>query len=584
MKNKRQAATLLFATSYFIASYTGVNVSAESEDVSPAVSVERKPNIIYILADNLGFGDVGFNGQMYVETPNIDRLAQDGMQFTQHYAGCTICAPSRCSLITGLHTGHCTVKANDDTPLNAEDVTVAELLQKNGYKTGIIGKWGLGNFGTTGFPNKKGFDYFFGFDDQTLAHSYYPATLYRNAEIVKLNNTATQKKDYTHDLFTNEALEFIKNNKDSPFYLYLAYTIPHSELVVPDLGEYANEKWPEKEKIFAAMVSRMDRDIGKLQEKLVECGIEKNTVVMFASDNGPQNTDGHDPAFFKSSGPFRGIMRDMYEGGIRVPFVVKWPGKIQAGSSSDHISGFWDFMPTACEIAGINPPEGIDGISYLPTLLGKGQQKKHEYMYWEFHEKGGKRAVRMDDWKAVRLNADKNPNSPLELYNLKTDIMEKNNIASKHPDIVAKMEQIMKSAVGKPTVKVSGSTTVNTPQTASNHNTIKVEIDGISHTFNPAPILVNDRTMVPMRAIFEIMGATVSWEEATETVTAVKGDTTVVLKIGSTEAKVNGATKVLDAPAMLYQDRTMVPLRFISEALGADVEWVEATNTVKITR
>jgi len=434
----------------------------------------KRPNIIFILADDLGYGDLGCYEQKEIATPNIDRMATEGMKFTDHYAGSTVCAPSRCCLMTGLHTGHAHIRGNALIPLRPSDVTVAELLKKAGYTTGIIGKWGLGEAGTTGIPNKKGFDYWFGYLNQRHAHNYYPEFLWRNEDRVPIEGNKLPKPEpggwgesaskvtYSPDLFTKEALTFVEQNKDRPFFLYLAYTIPHANneagqngMEVPSLGRYADKDWPPPQKGHAAMITRMDGDIGKIMAKLKELGIDNNTIVMFSSDNGPHKEGGADPAFNKSSGLLQGYKRDLYEGGIRVPMIARWPGKIKAGSKTNHISAFWDFLPTCCELVGIETPKDIDGISILPTLLGKPErQKKHEFLYWEFHEQGKKQAVRMGDWKGVRLNVAKNPDGPMELYNLKTDIGEQHNVANQpairlagqHPEIVTRIEKYMKAA------------------------------------------------------------------------------------------------------------------------------------------
>lgn len=423
-----------------------------------------RPNIIFILADDLGFGDLGCYGQKVIQTPHLDRMAAEGMRFTDHYAGSTVCAPSRCCLMTGLHTGHALIRGNATVPLRPSDVTVAELLKGAGYATGIIGKWGLGEEGSTGIPNRQGFDYWFGYLNQRHAHNYYPTYLWRNEEKVWLANevrdvnppggVATKRVQYSHDLFAEEALAFVERNKDNPFFLYLPFTIPHANneakdkgMEVPSLEPYEGRDWPEPQKGHAAMITRMDRDIGRLMARLEKLGLDKNTLVMFSSDNGPHKEGGADPEFFHSSGPLRGYKRAVYEGGIRVPLIARWPSIIEPGSWSNHISAFWDFLPTCCELAGVEPPEGIDGISMVPTLLGlRWRQLWHEYLYWEFHEQGKKQAVRMDDWKGVRLNVAKEPDGPIELYNLKDDIGETRNIAARHPDIVAKIEECMKAA------------------------------------------------------------------------------------------------------------------------------------------
>ncbi|MHC4495795.1 MAG: sulfatase-like hydrolase/transferase [Planctomycetota bacterium] len=410
----------------------------------------NEPNIIFILADDLGYGDLGCYGQKTIKTPNIDKLAGEGMKFTDHYAGSTVCAPSRCCLMTGLHTGHALVRANGNVPLRASDVTVAELLKDAGYSTGIIGKWGLGEAGSTGIPNKQGFDYWFGYLNQRHAHNYYPTYLWRNKEKVSLKNevnhviggrdrtpggVATKRVEYSHDLFAEEALGFVEQNKDRPFFLYLPFTIPHANneaggkgMEVPSFGPYSDKDWPDPQKGHAAMITRMDGDVGRLMAKLKKLGLDENTVVMFSSDNGPHKEGGGDPAFFNASGPLKGYKRALYEGGIRVPMIARWPGRIKVGSVSDHISAFWDFLPTCCELVGVEAPEGIDGISMVSTLLGESRrQKKHEVLYWEFHEQGKKLAVRMGNWKGVRLNVAKKPDGPIELYDLRDDIGERNN-------------------------------------------------------------------------------------------------------------------------------------------------------------
>ena len=425
---------------------------------------KKRPNIIFILADDLGYGDLGCYGQATIKTPNIDRMAEQGMRFTDHYAGSTVCAPSRCSLMTGQHTGHCLVRGNARVPLRPSDVTVAELLKAAGYATGIVGKWGLGEAASTGIPNKQGFDYWFGYLNQRHAHNYYPDYLWLNEEKVRLKNivkpvnppggVATKRLEYSHDLFTKEALAFLERSQDKPFFLYLAYTIPHANnearqkgMEVPSLGQYADKDWPEPQKGHAAMITRMDRDIGRLFAQLKQLGIDDDTLVMFSSDNGPHKEGGADPAFFESWGPLRGYKRALYEGGVRVPMIARWPGKIKAGSVTNHVSAFWDLLPTCTELAGIEAPENIDGISYLPTLLGKPKkQKEHGYLYWEFHEQGKRQAVRMGDWKGVRLNVAKNPNGPIELYSLKDDLREKHNVADQYPEIVGRIEKYMKAA------------------------------------------------------------------------------------------------------------------------------------------
>ena len=428
------------------------------------VSAQVKPNIVYILADDLGYGDLGCYGQKDILTPNIDRLAAEGMRFTQHYAGSTVCAPSRCALMTGLHTGHCHIRGNARVNLRPEDVTVAEVLKGAGYATGLCGKWGLGVEGQEGVPNRQGFDYFYGYLDQGHAHNYYPTFLVRNEERVPLPNIVPEPKDsgagvatgkvaYSHDLIAQEGLDFVRRSAQQPFFLYWALTLPHANneageagMEVPDHEGYKDKDWPENKKNMAAMVSRMDRDVGRLLDLLKELGIDENTLVIFTSDNGPHQEGGNDPDWFDSNGPLRGIKRDLYEGGIRVPHIARWPGHIAPGSTSDHVAAFWDFFPTASAAAGVAPPEGLDGISYLPALTGGTDQGNHDYLYWEFTEQGGKQAIRQSDWKAIRLNVAENPNGPLELYNLSNDPAEEKNVAAELPDVVAHLSVLMAGA------------------------------------------------------------------------------------------------------------------------------------------
>ena len=431
------------------------------------VGTGRKPNIIFILADDLGYGDLGCYGQEKIKTPNIDRLAAEGLRFTDHYAGSTVCAPSRCCLMTGYHTGHAYIRGNSEVrpmgqkPLPEGTVTVARLLKEAGYTTALTGKWGLGGPDSAGIPNRQGFDHFFGYLCQRHAHNYYPEFLFRNQEKVALQGNrvenprpdgagvAIEKGQYSHDLCMKEALKFVEQNRANPFFLYLAVTIPHANneagsegMEVPSDEPYSVRDWPRQQKNHAAMITRLDSDIGKLMEQLKKLGIDRDTLVFFTSDNGPHREGGADPEFFDSNGPLRGIKRDLYEGGIRVPMIARWPGKIKAGSVTSHVSAFWDFLPTAAEAVGIAVPADIDGISYLPTLLGK-KQRKHEFLYWEFHEgRASKQAVRLDDWKAVRLH----PNAELELYNLQTDIGEQANLADRHPEVVSRIENYLKRA------------------------------------------------------------------------------------------------------------------------------------------
>lgn len=397
-----------------------------------------KPNVIFILADDLGYGDLGCFGQSQIKTPQLDRLAAEGMRFTQAYAGTTVCAPSRCALMAGLHTGHSHIRGNKEIqpegqePMPADTFTVAHLMQRAGYTTGIIGKWGLGHPGSASTPEKMGFDYFFGYNCQRKAHEYYPPSLWRGTNIVKLEG-----KTYSHDLMAQEALEFVRRNKEKPFFLYLPFTIPHGKFQVPDQGQYAGKDWPNQFKNIAAMISRLDNDIGRLISLLEELGLDKNTLVFFASDNGA----GYDPGFFQSSGPLRGRKRDMYEGGLRSPSIAWWRGKIQPGIASEQVWAFWDIMPTLAELTAQDLPVPTDGISILPALL-ENRPVEHPPLYFEFHERGFSRAARIGDWKAVSLGTAR----PLELYNLKTDLGEQHDAAADHPNLVKQFNDFFKSA------------------------------------------------------------------------------------------------------------------------------------------
>jgi len=413
------------------------------------------PNIIYIQADDLGYGDLGCYGQKRIETPNIDRMAGEGIRFTQVYAGSTVCAPSRCALMTGLHTGHARIRGNrrPGLPLRPEDTTVAEVLKSAGYRTGIFGKWGLGGAGSQGIPNLKGFDEWFGYLDQVHAHNYYTDHLWRNQEEVFLTkNFGGLKGQYSHDLFTQEALKFLNESQERPFFLYLAYTLPHAnnELgratgngieVPPEKSPYADQDWPEPERNFATMVSRLDRDVGMILTELHRLALDSRTIVFFTSDNGPHQEGGHDASFFESSGPLRGGKRDLYEGGIRVPMIVRWTDTIPPHQVSDQIWAFWDFLPTAAELAGSKPPSRLDGISVVPALLGQ-PQASHPFLYWEFHEHGFARAVRMGDWKGLRRGR----HGAMELFDLRSDLRESNDIARNHPEIVKQIADIMETA------------------------------------------------------------------------------------------------------------------------------------------
>jgi len=436
-----------------------------------------KPNIIYILADDLGYGDVGYNGQQKFNTPNIDRLAADGMTFTQHYSGSAVCAPSRSAFLTGQHTGHTPIRGNKEIrpegqyPMPDSVYTLTEMLKEVGYTTSVFGKWGLGYPGSEGDPNYQGVDEFFGYNCQRLAHHYYPYYLWHNQEKVILEgNKEINQNDYAPGLIHDEALKFIEKNKDTSFFMFYASPIPHAELLMPqeNIDAFKDKFLPEKQykgtdngekyrmgpygsqqdchAAFAAMVSLLDMQVGEIVGKVKELGIADNTIIIFTSDNGPHQEGGADPDYFNSNGIYKGYKRDLYEGGIHVPMIAKWPAKIKAGSATDHISAFWDIMPTLADAIGKKLNHNIDGISFLPSLTGETEQKKHEYLYWEFHEKGGRIAVRKGKWKGVKYNVLKNPEKMIELYDLSKDPGETNNVASEYPDIVRELTNIMEQA------------------------------------------------------------------------------------------------------------------------------------------
>ncbi|HET6325820.1 MAG TPA: arylsulfatase [Planctomycetaceae bacterium] len=422
----------------------------------------RRPNIVLILADDLGYGDLGCYGQKRIATPHIDRLAAEGRRFTQFYAGSTVCAPSRCVLMTGLHTGHCYIRGNSDHSLRANDATVAELLKTAGYATGLFGKWGLGQEGSAGVPTRKGFDRFFGYLDQAHAHNYFPAFLIADESREPLQNVvpgrgpygsgvATKKIQYSADLIRDRALQFIDEHKSGPFFLEFASTLPHANnesrpngMEIPDYGAYRDKSWPEPEKGHAAMISRLDSDVGRLLSRLREHGLENQTIVLFTSDNGGHSEGGHNPRFFDDMGPLRGHKRDLYEGGIREPLIVRWPGRVPADTVSTHIGYFGDLFATVGQLAGVTPPPGLDSISFLPSLeASAGPQLEHEFLYWEFHERGSTQAVRLGTWKGViRPMGSRH----VELYDLATDLGETRDVAAAHPEIVEKIVSIAKKA------------------------------------------------------------------------------------------------------------------------------------------
>lgn len=434
-----------------------------------------KPNIIFILADDLGYADLSCLGQKKFSTPNIDSLAAQGMLFTQHYSGSSVSAPSRSCLITGQHTGHTVIRGNKELPVEgqhpmpAETYTIFKMLKDNGYKTSVFGKWGLGAPNTEGAPENQAVDEFFGFNCQRLSHSYYPYHLWHNENKIMLDgNKGKGEEDYAPYLIHDEAIDFIKENRDTTFFMWYTSIIPHAELKVPeeelrnfvghpnfdeekafvgcDDGEYYKNAGYGSQKYthatFAAMVSILDRQVGEICSTLDSLGIADNTIIIFTSDNGPHLEGGADPDFFDSNGDLRGYKRDLYEGGIRVPFIVKWNNVVEKNSKSEHISAFWDFLPTVADIIDAELPDGIDGISYLPELTGDANQKKHDYLYWEFHENNGRQAVRKGDWKAVKY--DVHNNGKIELYNLSSDKSETKDLANEYPEKVAEFDSLMK--------------------------------------------------------------------------------------------------------------------------------------------
>jgi arylsulfatase len=453
----------------------------------------RKPNIIFFLADDLGYADVGCYGQKKIRTPNIDRLAAEGMKFTQHYSGSPVCAPSRCVFLTGKHPGHAFIRDNREVkpegqfPIPENSVTIAKLLKQNGYVTGAFGKWGLGFPGSSGDPLKQGFDRFYGYNCQRVAHNLYPTHVWDNDRRVELNNAdigeklklpeganpndpASYKlysgKEYAPDLYAEQALRFIRDNKERPFFLFFPTIIPHLALQVPEdsLREYEGKMQdapytggygylPQRtpHAAYAAMITRMDRELGRMLELVKDLGLDENTIFVFTSDNGPapQGMGGSDAEFFDSNGPLRDGKTAIYEGGIRVPLVVRWSGKIKPGTVSEHVTGFEDWMPTLLEMAGEKSkvPSDADGISFAPVLLGK-KIKERPFLYREFAGYGGQQSIRIGEWKGVRTNlkakGNKAPNLHLELYNLKTDLAETTDVSAKNPKIVAKMEKLMR--------------------------------------------------------------------------------------------------------------------------------------------
>jgi arylsulfatase len=498
--NSFQKLFLLILSAGLITSFTGCNSTKKDESKS-----NPKPNIIYILADDLGFGDLGCYGQTKIETPNIDKLAQNGIKFTEHYSGAPVCAPSRCVLLTGKHMGHAQVRGNDEwkergnvwnyramiadstlegqRPMEVGTITIGKKMQDAGYKTAMFGKWGLGAPQTHSIPTKMGFDFFVGYNCQRQAHTYYPVHLYKNEARLYLGNDTVAphfkfKKDtdpydlnnyknfslqsYSPDVMFKELTGFVNENSDNPFFIYWATPIPHAALQAPKrwVDYYVKKFGDEKPYIgdhgylptryphatYAAMISYLDENVGKLVQQLKDLGVYDNTLIIFTSDNGATYNGGTDSPWFDSGGPYKseyGWGKGFsHEGGIHTPMIASWPGHIQPGTKSNHISAFWDVMPTLCEIAGVAAPENIDGISFLPALTG-AKQTAHDHLYWEFPSYGGQQAVRLGKWKGIRNNIFKG-NMTIELYNLEDDIQELNDVAAEHPEIVKQMEEIMK--------------------------------------------------------------------------------------------------------------------------------------------
>ncbi len=475
-----------FKTLFLIISPVIFLISCAENPIEPG----KKPNVIYIFADDLGYGEIGAFGQKLIKTPTLDQMANDGMIFTNHYSGSPVCAPSRSTLLTGKHTGHTQVRDNYELggyldeeergqlPLKAGTFTLGKMLQDAGYKTAAIGKWGLGAAGSEGAPNKHGFDLFYGYLDQKQAHNFYPTHLWRNDELAPLDNEyfhphqafegdptnpADYDKykgtDYSIDRMTNEAKVFIDENKDNPFFLYLAYTIPHVSLQVPDeylkqydgmfeedpyLGDNMYLPHMRPKSAYAAMISLMDNHIGQILSQLENLNLTNDTLIMFTSDNGPTYVSGVDVELFNSTDGLRGLKGDVYEGGIRVPMIAKWPGEIDKGTKSDHISAIWDVMPTLASLTGSDIPDDIDGVSFLPTLTGNGTQQQHDALYWEYHDArwDGAQAARLGKWKAVRLGGKSNPDAPIKLYDLQSDPTETSNIADAHPDIIKQVQAV----------------------------------------------------------------------------------------------------------------------------------------------
>ena len=465
---RRQSPWLAVALAYGLAGLAALAqpTNRVSVPVNTNAPAPRRPSIVMILADDLGYGDLGCYGQTRIKTPNLDQLAAGGMRFTDFYAGSTVCAPSRAALMLGRHTGHLRIRGNKSgSTLEADELTIAEVLQRSGYHTGLIGKWGLSEPGLAGVPQKKGYDEFVGYLENNHAHDYYTTYLWRYDPATKYdgkyefpNNNMGRRGTYIPDLCTKAALNFLKNNQPDrfnryrPLFLSLNYTTPHANneegrrtgngMQVPNDGAYTGEPWPQVEKNKAAMITRMDADVGQLLDKLKALKMDADTIVIFTSDNGPHQEGGVDPKFFASSGPFRGHKRDLTEGGIRVPLIVRWPARVAPGTVNHQPFAFWDLFPTLAEIARQKLPAGLDGISMLPAWRGQPPAQQHDFLYWEFHEGGFHQAVRLGNWKGIRDGVD----GPVALYDVQSDPGERNDVAGQHPDVVANIQGLMKSA------------------------------------------------------------------------------------------------------------------------------------------
>ncbi len=419
--------------------------------ITLAAHAAEKPNIIFILSDDLAQGDLGCYGQKIIQTPNLDRMAAEGTRYLQGYCGTAVCAPSRSTLMTGLHTGHCPIRANREIkpegqkPLPAGTVTVAQILHDAGYATACCGKWGMGMFDTTGSPLKLGFDHFFGYNCQRHAHSYFPTYLYNDDKRFDLpgNTGKGIGKTYAQNLIADETLKFVREHQGGPFFLYYSITLPHGNHEIDNLGIYADKNWTPTQKAYAAQVTRLDSDVGRLLNLLKELKIDEKTLIMLAGDNGSSfdPTSEVGSLFNQASNGLRGFKRGLYEGALRQAALARWPGTVPAGRVSDEPWAFWDFLPTAAEIAGVALQTKTDGLSLLSFLKG-GPAPKRDHFYWELHEGTSLQAVRFGDWKAVRNG----PETPIELYDLKTDPGEKNNLASTKPDLIAQAEALMKSS------------------------------------------------------------------------------------------------------------------------------------------